>query len=234
MSLIICDAMLDLSAKARSSAGANKRDMSSYRFLVLICSVALAGTLGCAKSASDAGPSSSPQASAAANASPQASMQPFLGTHFPAQGHKHFADGESTNFDYNSDPPTSGPHREIFNDAFVSPTPLPKYVQVHLLEHGNVLLQYNCNCPDIAGALAQIAYRYNSQLVPPNRLQPLPQDVQAGEEGGMAVLVAPYPGMKHKIALTAWTRLATLDAIDEQKITSFINAYLHNQTNLSQ
>jgi len=199
---------------------------------MLACAMIAASALGCAKSASST--ASSPSPSATTSAAPQASAPPFLGTHYTSQGHRHFADGEPTSFDYNSDPPTSGPHREIFNDVFISPTPLPKYVQVHLLEHGNVLLQYDCDCPDIAGALSQIAYRYNLRLMPPDRIQPLPQDVQAGEEAGMAVIVAPYPGMKHKIALTAWTRLATLDAIDELKIISFIDSYLHNQTNLSQ
>ncbi len=161
-------------------------------------------------------------------------MLKFLGTHYPSQGHKHFDAGESTDFAYNSDPPTSGPHKEAFNDSFNSPTPLPKWVQVHLLEHGNVLLQYNCNCPDIAGALYQIAYTYDSKLVPVSQLQPLPADVQSAEESGQAVIVAPYPGMKHKIAVTAWTRLGTLDTIDQAKIQSFIDAYLHNQANASQ
>jgi len=199
---------------------------------LLACCLALAG---CSKSQSDSAvaSSSAPTASAAVAAA-QTTAPPFAGTHYPSQGHKHFDEGESTNFAYNSDPPTSGPHKEVFSDAFNSPTPLPKYVQVHLLEHGNVLLQYNCNCPDIAGALYQIAYRYDGQLVPPNQLQPLPSDVQSAEEAGQAVIVAPYPGMKRKIALTAWTRLGTLDLIDQAKITSFINAYLHNQANASQ
>jgi hypothetical protein len=58
--------------------------------------------------------------------------------------------------------------------------------------------------------------------------------VQAAEEAGESVVVAPYPGMKHKIALTAWTRLGALDSIDQAKIESFINAYLHNQANTAQ
>ena len=197
---------------------------------------ALIALTGCAKS-HDSAVASSPAGSAAvaaASATPKSSTAPFTGTHYPSQGHKHFDEGESTNFNYNSDPPTSGPHKEMFNDAFNSPTPLPKYVQVHLLEHGNVLLQYNCNCPDIAGALYQIAYRYDGQLIPANQLQPLPADVQAAEEGGQAVIVAPYPGMKHKIALTAWTRLATLETVDKPKIEAFINAYLANSLNTNQ
>lgn len=173
-------------------------------------------------------------AGATHGAAAAAADKPFVGKFYASQGHTHLTAGEPDDFVYNSNPPTSGPHREIFNDTFVSPTPLPKYVQVHLLEHGNVLLQYNCTCPDIVAALSTIATEYDSKLIPPSQLQPMPADVQNGEEQGLAVLVAPYPRMKSKIALTAWTRLATLQQPDKAKIVSFINAYLHNEANASQ
>ena len=171
-------------------------------------------------------------APAAASAATSTAMPP--GQSYPSQGHTHLTAGEPDDFVYNSQPPTSGPHREIFSSAFISPTPLPSYVQVHLLEHGNVLLQYKCACPEIANALGAIAWRYDSKLVPANKLQPMLADVQNAEEQGMAVIVAPYPHMKAKVALTAWTRLATMSAVDKDRIASFINAYLHNATNAGQ
>jgi hypothetical protein len=206
------------------------------RLLFLSCAIVASAALltGCSKGGADSSAATPAATAAATGSAAQVAPAVALGTHYPPQGHKHFAEGESTAFHYNSDPPTSGPHKELFNDTFVSPTPLPKLLQVHLLEHGNVLLQYNCECPDVAAALAQIAYEYDAQQVPPSHLQPLPADVQAAEEGGLAVIVAPYPGMKHKIALTAWTRLATLDRVDKSKIEGFINAYLHNAANLNQ
>ena len=39
------------------------------------------------------------------------------------------------------------------------------------------------------------------------------------------MLLAPYPGMKTRIALTAWTRLDAFDAFDESRIHRFIKAY---------
>jgi len=39
------------------------------------------------------------------------------------------------------------------------------------------------------------------------------------------VVLAPYPTMQHRIALTAWTRLETLDDFDEARIERFIRAY---------
>ncbi len=178
------------------------------------------------------------QADAAASPSAAASTAPagpaFSGIFYPSQGHAHLDPGAADDFKYNSNPPTSGPHKEIFSDQFVNPNPLPVWVQVHLLEHGNVLLQYNCTCPDVAASLGSIAYDYDSKLIAPNELQPTPEEVQTGEEVGKAVIVAPYPSMKAKIALTAWTRLATLQTVDKPKIESFIRQYLNNSANASQ
>jgi len=169
--------------------------------------------------------SSSPSATAVA------SLPPFPGASFPSQGHAHLDPRAKDDFVYNSNPPTSGPHKEIFSDQFVSPNPLPVYVQVHLLEHGNVLLQYSCTCPDIAASLSSIAYAYDAPLIAPNELQPSVPEIQQGEESGKAVIVAPYPRMKARIALTAWTHLATLQSVDKSKIDSFINLYLTNEAN---
>jgi hypothetical protein len=183
------------------------------------------------------GASTAPASTATAtpsSASPAAALPAFYGRAYPMQGHAHMDPGTADDFVYNSNPPTSGPHREIFTDVFLSPSPLPAYIQVHLLEHGNVLLQYSCKCPDVADELGAIAMTFDNKQIPADHLQPTAQDVQNAEEQGMAVVVAPYPKMKSKIALTAWTRLATLNAPDQSKILSFINTFLHNSTNTSQ
>src|SRR5215469_15284785 len=169
--------------------------------------------------------STSPSASAAA------SLPPFPGASFPSQGHAHLDPNEKDDFVYNSNPPTSGPHKEIFSDQFVSPDPLPAWVQVHLLEHGNVLLQYDCTCPDVVSSLSSIAYGYDATQIAPNELQPSVEEVQQAEEAGKAVIVAPYPKMKSRIALTSWTHLATLQSVDKSKIDSFIDLYLTNEAN---
>lgn len=160
------------------------------------------------------------------------------GTHYASQGHQGHAPGDEVryaHFQYSSDPPTSGYHREILTTTFSSPTALPKYIQVHLLEHGNVLLQYSCFCPDVVKRLNAIAAQFDNRLRPgAGDIGARPADVQSAEEQGLAVVVAPYPSMKATIALTAWTRLATLKAVDDANIMAFINAYLHNEQNLNQ
>lgn len=173
----------------------------------------------------------------ATNAVPQPEPSTFAGEHYPSQGHQGHVPGDVkkyADFRYSSDPPTSGFHREIFSPQFVNPNPLPKYVQVHLLEHGNILLQYDCLCPEVAQALAAVASQFDSRLVPAGTAAPTLQQIQTAEEKGLAVVVAPYPTMSHTIALTAWTRLATLPAINKTDIVSFINRWLHDSENLSQ
>ena len=127
---------------------------SSQRCALLTALLAVA-VVGCTdasnqSAAASASPSAGPSASEPTKQPPvptNANAGPaFAGTAYPSQGHSHLLPGEPDDFVYNSDPPTSGPHREMFNDVFISSTSLPVYLQVHLLEHGNVLLQYSCVC----------------------------------------------------------------------------------------
>jgi len=173
----------------------------------------------------------------ATTAGPQPAPSVIASTHYPSQGHQGHQPGDLkryASFHYSSDPPTSGFHREIMSPAFVNANPLPKYVQVHLLEHGNILLQYNCMCPQTAAELAEIANEFDSRLAPAGTIQPSPDQLKSAEENGLAVIVAPYPAMPHIIALTAWTRLATMDSVNKADVVSFINRWLRDSDNLSQ
>ncbi len=118
------------------------------------------------------------------------------------QGNRHIAAEGEPHEAYNSDPPTSGPHLPYIAPWGVHTRPIPPELQVHNLEDGGVLVQYKCECPELADKLRGIVRQYERQ-----------------------VILAPYPTMKSKIALTAWTRLETLDDFDAQKITRFIRAY---------
>lgn len=124
------------------------------------------------------------------------------GVQFPDQGNVHIPSADTPHEKYNSDPPTSGPHLPYIAPWGVHTRQIPRELQVHNLEDGGVVVQYNCECPDLVSKLKTIVERYDRQ-----------------------VILAPYPGMPHKIALTAWTRLDTLDQLDERRITRFIEAY---------
>jgi len=124
------------------------------------------------------------------------------GTQFPDQGNLHIASPESPHQPYNSDPPTSGPHLPYIAPWGVHTRPIPRELQVHNLEDGGVVVQYNCECPDLAAKLKAVVQRYEKN-----------------------VILAPYPGMTPTIALTAWTRLDVLEEFDEGRIKRFIEAY---------
>lgn len=124
------------------------------------------------------------------------------GTSFPDQGNRHLAVESEPHEPYNSEPPTSGPHLPYIAPWGVHSRPVVPELQVHNLEDGGVLVQYNCECPELVEQLRRIVSRYDRQ-----------------------VILSPYPAMKSRIALTAWTRLLTLDAFDERQVVRFIEAY---------
>ena len=124
------------------------------------------------------------------------------GQKFADLGNLHVQTGGDPHEPYNSTPPTSGPHLPYIAPWGIHTRPIPNELQVHNLEDGGVVIQYNCACPDVADKLATIVRRYPTQVV-----------------------LAPYPTMPSRIALTAWTRLETLDGVDEARIERFIRAY---------
>ena len=123
------------------------------------------------------------------------------GVTMPDLGNRHLQTPEEPHLAYNSEPPTSGPHLPYIAPWGIHTDPIIKELQVHNLEDGGVLVQYSCpaGCADLVAKLKVIVERY------PDR-----------------VILAPYPGMKTRIALTAWTRI---DAFDEVRIVRFITVY---------
>jgi len=126
------------------------------------------------------------------------------GTALPDLGNAHLQTVEEPHPPYNSDPPTSGPHLPYIAPWGIHTEPLQKELQIHNLEDGGVLVQYNCpsGCADLVEKLKAVVQRYQDE-----------------------VILAPYPGMKSRIALTAWTRIETFDQFDKARITRFIEAY---------
>ena len=124
------------------------------------------------------------------------------GTKMADQGNLHIATEQSPHEPYNSDPPTSGPHLPYIAPLGVHTRPIPRELQVHNLEDGGVVVQYNCDCPDVIAKLRDIVNKHDH-----------------------FVILAPYPDMNSKIALTAWTRIDTMDQLDEARVRRFIDAY---------
>lgn len=129
---------------------------------------------------------------------------PEPGEYVTSQGNAHVTEDQVGLSTYNTTPPTSGPHLGSLARWGVHDEPIPNELQVHNLEDGGVLVQYDCpdGCPDLVAELAGIVGRY-----------------------GEGVILAPYPGMETRIALTAWQRIDQFDDLDEQRIERFIRAY---------
>ena len=126
------------------------------------------------------------------------------GVSLPDQGNRHVQTLNEAIPLYNSDPPTSGPHLPYIAPWGIHTEPISRQLQVHNLEDGGVMVQYNCpdGCPDLVAKLKAIVSGYDHQ-----------------------VILAPYPGMKTRLALTAWTRLDAFDGFDEKRVRGFITAY---------
>lgn len=133
------------------------------------------------------------------------------------QGQQHIDKGEK-HIEYNSKPPTSGPHWNLAGEGPVAwgiyKTQIPDEGQIHNLEHGGVIISYNCNdCPEL---VAQLEDFYN-RWTPANKLPLFPNSTK--------IIVAPYYTMPSRIALTGWGRIDTSDQYDEQRIIRFIEAW---------
>jgi hypothetical protein len=124
------------------------------------------------------------------------------GEKLPDLGNLHIQSASDPHAPYNSEPPTSGPHLPYIAPWGVHTRPIVNELQVHNLEDGGVMVQYNCTCPELVDKLRAIVSRYDKFVV-----------------------LAPYPTMKSRIALTAWTRLDRLEEFDEKRIVRFIDAY---------
>ena len=101
---------------------------------------------------------------------------------------------------YSTTPPTSGSHSSQ-TPSWGEQREVPEILQVHALEHGGVLVQYNCPtpCRDLILQLRSIIGSYNSK-----------------------VILAPYSRMASRIALTSWGKIDLLDEFDQERIEEFV------------
>ena len=111
---------------------------------------------------------------------------------------------------YSTDPPTSGPHTQAVPAFKVYTEPIAKELQVHGLEDGGVVINYQ---PELDKAtvdkLAEIANLYIKT---------------PGKEN---IIMSPYPGLSNPIVLTTWGRMDRMDTLDETRIRAFVDAYVN-------
>ena len=103
---------------------------------------------------------------------------------------------------YSTSPPTSGSHSPEAPPWGEHRGGLSEILQVHGLEHGGVLVQYNCpdGCSNLISDLRSITEGYDTQ-----------------------VILAPYTNMESLIALTSWGKIDLLDEFEGERIEEFVD-----------
>jgi Protein of unknown function (DUF3105) len=129
----------------------------------------------------------------------------------PLMASPHIAEA-AADVDYNSNPPTSGPHFGFTVAPGIYDAPIPDGLTVHALEHGHIAIQYVPDTPaETVADLRDVARRHLNDVV-----------------------LAPYPRLSDGIALTAWGRIDVLDSVDQHRITEFVDElqgrYVHGWT----
>jgi hypothetical protein len=121
---------------------------------------------------------------------------------FPDQGQAHLAATDPVP-DYNSDPPTSGPHAPSPAACGIYREAVPDINLVHDLEHGVIVIYYNpATAVDARDDLEKFA-----------------------RDAPSHVIVVPREGMENQVTLTAWTHLLRLDSYDRSAIDVFYGEY---------
>jgi hypothetical protein len=105
--------------------------------------------------------------------------------------------------EYNSNPPTSGSHAPTAAVCGIYRELVPDINLVHDLEHGVVIISYDPTLPESDR----------------QQLEDFARDA------GTHIIVVPREGMETPIALTAWTKLLRLNAVDVPSIEGFYGQF---------
>lgn len=141
-------------------------------------------------------------------------VRPKPGQSVPIQGQAHIRVGDPHE-PYNSNPPTSGPHAEPVEAGFYDEAP-PDENLVHNLEHGYIILWYDCSALDETECQA-LKTQVRAVM---ERARPLVMGTDSKK-----LIAVPRPGMEALIALTSWGRIDKLTRFDEAEIKEFIEVF---------
>ncbi len=108
-------------------------------------------------------------------------------------------------YDYGTAFPISGPHASRWTETGFYTEPQPATELVHALEHGNIVIHYDQPGKAVLARLKEWAQAYSGQW-----------------DG---IVAAPSPGLGEQLVLTAWEKRLTLPRYDEEKATTFIDAF---------
>jgi len=141
--------------------------------------------------------------------------KPQLGISIPVMSSaRHIQIGEQHEV-YNSDPPTSGPHYAEPAQAGFYNEALPDEQLVHNLEHGYVIIWYNCT--SLGGTACQ-NFKTQIQAV-------MDQAGPVSVSGSNKLIAVPRPSLVGSLAASSWGRLYQPDAFNADELLLFIKDF---------
>lgn len=121
--------------------------------------------------------------------------------------------------DWDSNPPSSGPHYPIWAAFQAYTSPVPRGYYVHDLEHGAIVFLYNCGsggCPEVVSTLQAAS-------------DSLPTDPLCTSTGGPGVrvrtVITPDPLIPTRVAAAAWGWIYLADCADLPTLEQFAKAH---------
>jgi len=133
----------------------------------------------------------------------------------PNEGAQHVSVGEQAT--YQSNPPASGPH---WSQGGFAPVPAGVYETaleeeqwVHNLEHGYVVVLYDCGGPCLPALLDDFQDFFDS--APPSQ-----------EFGNTKLVITPYSGLPFFLTAVSWDRQLHLETLDEAALLDFYETHV--------
>ncbi len=178
------------------------------------------------------------------------SSKPLPGGKIADEGRDHVDIG--TEIKYGTNPPTSGKHYADWIRAGIYPDPKDDRNLVHSLEHGYVIMSYNCD--EKISLIPQAFAQESSQSAESTSSSGLSSEFQSEDckklveqltgildkKGKKKLIVIPRPNMDSRVALTAWTYLdkfdpstSGLNQTDIDRIEKFIDSHLNQGPELT-
>ena len=123
-----------------------------------------------------------------------------------------------TMVDWNTNPPSSGPHYPIWAAFQAYTTPVPRGYYVHDLEHGAIDFLYNCGsagCPEVVSTFQAAS-------------DSLPDDPVCAQTGGgvrVRTVITPDPLIPTRVAAVAWDWIYLADCADLPTLEQFAKAH---------
>jgi hypothetical protein len=148
----------------------------------------------------------------------ESASQPLtLGQDIPIAGALHIDESE-TPTDWNSDPPTSGQHYARWVPAGFYEEPIPDGFLVHNMEHGYVVVYYDCS--SLGGAdCTQLQSAIEAALA------------EAGmdpQTNTLKVVVVPRAGMGNPVTYASWGHLYKAEAFVPDELVAYLQTYRSN------